>query len=80
MKILTWNVRHGGGSRAVQCAERVVELNPDIAIITEFRNNSAGETIQAILTEAGFSHLEHPKAQPRQNSVLVAARYEFNLN
>ncbi len=40
MKITTWNIRHGGGSRIKEISQFCSEnRDSDVLVITEFRNN-----------------------------------------
>ena len=74
MRILTWNIRHGGGARAASIAERVANLAPDIAVLTEYRSNAAGELILDSLRGSGFLFAITNGAPPRTNSVAIVAR------
>jgi endonuclease/exonuclease/phosphatase family metal-dependent hydrolase len=37
MKILSWNIRHGGGSRVIRIQSIIAAHKPDILILSEFR-------------------------------------------
>ena len=76
MRIVTWNVRHGGGTRAQAFAETLISLGPDVAIITEFRNGSTGEKIKKVLEQNGLVHFCHASTPARLNSVLLSSRIE----
>jgi exodeoxyribonuclease-3 len=80
VRILCWNIRHGGGSRASLVAERIIDQNPDIAIVTEFRNNQAGKALKRALADAGLTHAASPDAMPNCNTVLVASNSNFKTD
>ena len=41
-KIITWNIRHGGGTRTDNILHSISNHNADTVILTEFRNNKSG--------------------------------------
>ena len=53
MKLLTLNLRHGGGARVPAIAEWLARQSPDIAVLTEYRANAAGKRLYAMLAAAG---------------------------
>lgn len=54
MRLLTWNILHGGGpTRMPEIALRLLEHQPDIAIITEFRARTGGQ-IAGVLSDRGL--------------------------
>lgn len=76
MKILTWNILHGGGRRVALIAVELVERQPDVIVLSEFRGNMAGQ-IRAVLAEHGWRHqaLAGEGLQGDGNAVLVASRH-----
>lgn len=76
MKILAWNIRHGGGSRVAAIASAIVAHAPDVAVLTEFRA-AAGAELHRLLAAAGYRHLLAPKLEPRQNGVAIASRWRL---
>ena len=48
MKIVSLNVRHGGGSRLVSIIDRLKQYNSDVIVLTEFRNNKNADLIVRI--------------------------------
>lgn len=54
MRLLTWNILHGGGpTRMPEIALRLLEHQPDIAVITEFRARTGGQ-IAGVLADHGL--------------------------
>lgn len=74
MRVLNFNIRQGGGTRVAALAAHVARLAPDIAVITEFRDNARGAALCAGLAQAGLVHTVRAQAEPNRNSVLIAAR------
>lgn len=76
MKILTWNIQQGGGSRIKGILETIARLDPDSLVLTEYRDNSKGAIIADTLRKAG---LVHQAAAPSagENSVFLASKKEF---
>lgn len=77
MRILTWNLQHGGGSRIGRIAEAIESKEADIIVLTEFRHNAVSHELRARLKEMGYTMQASPEAEPNLNTVLIAARQEF---
>ena len=77
MRILFWNIQHGGGSRAAKIAEQILDWNPDIVALAEFRGTAPSRSIAAALHEAGLQHqLSSVKPdEPAWNAVYLASRF-----
>ena len=73
-RILTWNIRHGGGTRVTAILDVLSGHSPDVIVLTEFRNNEPGRSIQEHLRTLGWNHQEASQTEPRKNGVLVASR------
>lgn len=75
MRILTWNILHGGGrNRMPRLLMAMLDLRPDIAVITEARRRFAGQ-LAAGLADGGLGHSVSPDAPDGVNTVLLASRY-----
>ena len=59
MRILTWNIRHGGGARVPRILAGLDRHRLDIAVLTEYRHNSGGEAIRTGLRAMGLVCSEH---------------------
>ena len=79
MRIMTWNARHGGIVIAQRFAENILRFDPDIVIITDFRNNAAGQTIKEIISSGGLSRHSDVGTPLCENSVLLSSKLPFSL-
>jgi exodeoxyribonuclease-3 len=77
MRVLTWNLQHGGGKRTVGIVE-VLRLHAgDVLVLSEFRNNPPGEILRRELKAMSYRFQAVPSADARMNTVLIAARIPF---
>ncbi|MGD9935748.1 MAG: endonuclease/exonuclease/phosphatase family protein [Dehalococcoidia bacterium] len=76
VRIVSWNIRAGGGQRATGIAEAIVSLSPDIAVLQEFRGTPPSEALKANLVAAGLVHTwsTASSAVPAANATLIASR------
>jgi exonuclease III len=76
MRILTWNLRHGGGARVPAQLVAIAGHAPEIVVLTEYRTGPAGERLTRGLDALGFVHQAvTPTLPPRRNAVLIG---DFN--
>ena len=73
-KILTWNLRHGGGSRRMpEITLTLLEHAADVVVLTEWRKGTGGQ-ISGVLADHGL-RFQHSTEPPKgSNGVLVASR------
>lgn len=77
MKILTLNIRQGGGTRLDKLITRLLSANVDTLVLTEFRENQHSATIKNALIGAGYLWQASCLNEPNINSILIASRFEF---
>ena len=75
LKIISWNIQQGGGSRTLPIASALVNGGFDIIVLSEFKNNENGRKIQEILSKAGFIFQINTKAFSDDNTVLIASKH-----
>lgn len=77
MKILSWNIRAGGGVRAQAIVEFLLAQCADVIALSEFRGTSASVWIAENLSHHGYKYQRTTveRSNPSQNSLLVASRY-----
>ena len=74
MRIVHWNIQHGGGpNRTPEIALTLLELDADVAILTEFRRTTGGQ-IAGVLHDHGLCHQLSTNPPPRTNGILIASR------
>lgn len=77
MRIVSWNIRHGGGTRIAAILRCLAEYRPDVLVLVEFRQGQGGDRLRGELSQHGLSEHAIATAGPKQNSVLIAARKSF---
>lgn len=76
IRLLTYNIRQGGGKRVDAIAARVLSYEPDIVVLTEY-HASMGSVLARKLAADGLVHQATSNPPPRQNGVFVASRLPF---
>ena len=74
LSIVSWNIRQGGGSRTSGILSALREEDPDIVVLSEFRNNERGLAIRQALLQRGYPWQVPTAATGNTNSVLIASR------
>lgn len=74
MRLVAWNILHGGGTRRTpEIALRLCTLEPDLVVLTEFRRAMGGQ-IAGVLFDRGLVHQAWTRTEAGRNGVFVAAR------
>jgi exonuclease III len=77
MRIVSWNIRAGGGVRVEAIAAQIAAWNADVVALSEYRGTPASLWLAEALQQQGFIH-QHSTANPRTpavNSLLMASRW-----
>lgn len=75
MRIVAWNILHGGGpGRLPEIALDVLDARPDLVVLSEFRPGRGGQ-LRAVLADHGLSHQSCSGESPTRNSILLASRW-----
>ncbi len=80
MRIVSWNIRAGGGVRVEPIAAQLAAWNPDVIALSEYRGTPASLWLAEALEQQGFIH-QHSTANPRTpavNSLLLASRWPIS--
>jgi len=78
MKILSWNILHGGGKRAPYILDAIEKEVPDIVTLQEFRHGSSKTVLLEGLANMGLDEQYAPETNSaRDNSVIIASKYNF---
>ena len=73
MKLIAWNIQHGGGSRIERICAAVAAHNPDVIAFSEFRTKP-GRRIVETLAEAGWTHSAGSAPAGSDNGICVVSR------
>ena len=75
LRILSWNILHGGGTRCEQILETIEQHDPDIVSLQEFRHGSSKPVLLDGLKKLGLDTVCAPEtSNARENSLIVATR------
>lgn len=77
MRLLTLNIRHGGGARRRGLAEFIAAQAADVVVLTEYRANATGQALRKVMSEYGLRFQAAASTEPRVNSVCIASRLPF---
>ncbi|MFZ2651748.1 MAG: endonuclease/exonuclease/phosphatase family protein [Burkholderiaceae bacterium] len=77
MRIISWNIRAGGGRRALEIAEQLRVWEPDVVILCEYRATEPSRALAQQLNSSGlvFQRTTADPSCPSANAVLVASRW-----
>ncbi len=79
LKILSWNILHGGGSRCDAILQTIEAANVDIVLLQEFRHGKSKPILIGGLQDIGLSNTFAPEtANARDNGLLIACRLPVN--
>jgi len=73
VKLLAWNIQHGGGTRLARIVEEISAYDPDVIALTEFRARP-GLALCAAMKERGLPHVETTRPAENQNGIAVFSR------
>jgi exonuclease III len=77
MRIVSWNIRAGGGRRVAGIADQIARWAPDVVALAEFRATPPSAELAGALAGHGLGHqLSTASARlPHVNSLLIASRW-----
>lgn len=75
MKIFSWNIRQGGGTRCSEIIKNIISYNPEIIALSEFKNNKNGISIRNTLLTKGYSFQINSAAPSDENTVFMASKF-----
>jgi len=77
LKILSWNIRQGGGSRIKGIIKSIKEIDPHILGLSEWQNNAAGLEMRIALLRMGYLYQFVPPTSTN-NAVFLASKFPFS--
>ena len=77
MRLVSWNIRAGGGKRAKGIVKQIQDWQADIVALSEFRGTGASLWIAAELKKLGFcfQRTSIDPSNPAVNALLLASRW-----
>ncbi len=74
LTLMTWNLLHGGGPRRLPpIALALLDLAPDIVLLSEYRQARGGQ-LAGVLSDHGWAHQLTATARGEPNGMLLASR------
>lgn len=77
MKIMTFNIRAGGGERCGRIIESIQKHDPDTVVLTEFRENKNAHYLRGSLYSLGYRSSAAASVEVKTNTVFIASRQSF---
>ena len=78
IKILSWNIQQGGGTRIKQILAYIKYSSFQIITLSEFQNTDKGTIIRKHLLDQGFAFQAVSRNNSSTNSVLIASQISFS--
>jgi exonuclease III len=77
MRVVSWNIRAGGGRRGEAIARQLREWQPDVVALSEFRGTPSSQALAGALSQQGLLHQRDTCVadDPARNALLVASRW-----
>ena len=79
LKIVSWNILQGGGSRINGICKALLSLKPDILVLQEARNGKHLPHLIDTMDELGLAHRVLPESSSSKNTALLASRIAFEI-
>jgi exodeoxyribonuclease-3 len=73
VRILSWNIQHGGGSRLPRIIEEITAYDPDFVAVTEYRA-APGAVLGAAMKERGLPYCQTTNPSESRNGIAVFSR------
>ena len=79
IKILSWNIRQGGGSRLTKLMQAVQTIDAQIVVLSEFRNNATGAKLRMMALQQGYRYQIVSAAPSANNSVFILSKFPCDV-
>src|SRR4051794_13943095 len=79
MRLLCWNILHGGGRRVGQITYVITSHNPDVIALTEFRRKP-GAHIREDLKGKGWTYAHFTEVAGTGNGICVLSRTPMQVS
>ena len=74
LRILSWNIQQGGGSRIAKIIKAIQEMDAQVVVLSEFHNNDSGLRIRTNLIKLGYIHQVVGQTKPATNTVGIFSK------
>ena len=78
LKIISWNIRQGGGTRINSICNNLIKSDEAVIILSEYRNNASGMKIRNSLLKAGYRYQNVTAAKADVNSAAIFSKIPCN--
>lgn len=78
LKILSWNIRQGGGTRITNILKSLQNENAEIIVLSEFRNNDNGVKLRYNLLRMGYRYQNVTASKKNDNAVACFSKLPCN--
>lgn len=78
MKLVSLNIRHGGGTRVPHIVSYLRNLAADVVVLSEFRENANANPLRSSLAAQGLTHFAAGSTAPKKNSVCIFSNAAFS--
>jgi exodeoxyribonuclease III len=77
MRVVSWNIRAGGGRRVPAIADQIARWAPDVVALSEFRGTPPSADLARALASRGLGHQLSTASPglPGANALLIASRW-----
>ena len=81
LRIVSWNIRAGGGRRVELIAEQIKLWRADVVALSEFRATPPSEHLRGLMAGGGLSFQASTvdSKVPASNRLLIASRWPFRV-
>jgi exodeoxyribonuclease-3 len=79
MRVLSWNILHGGGGRREAILAAIAAIDPDLVTLQEVRRSEGRDPLREGLADLGLGEqVLSPLGDARSNGVLIASRWPLS--
>jgi exodeoxyribonuclease-3 len=79
MRVLSWNILHGGGGRREAILAAIAAIDPDLVTLQEVRRSERRDPLLEGLADLGLGEqVLSPLGDARSNGVLIASRWPLS--
>jgi exodeoxyribonuclease III len=80
IKVLSWNIRQGGGSRVQPILNSIKSIGAAIVVLSEYRNNATGIKLRNAALALGYRFQMVSAALSDENSVIILSQFPANFS